>query len=316
MRRSARVIKLAAICAIVLPGLGACAWWLNRDPLEVIRRPPGDVHIAHDSLYDAITTSGEERRFRDLVLDTEDIGTIRLTTSMPREDTSAPLPVVFILAGLRTGRESLAVVPTHGASILVGFEYPYDPAQWERGRPLPEALRIRRAILDVPSQVVTAARFLRAMPSVDPTRTALLGYSFGALFVPATQRLAMAEEVPFDALTLAYGGVDLRALIAANLRVEPHWLRGVLAHVAATALRAVEPERHLPELDGSFLVIRGARDDRIPAELSARLAALTPEPREVVTLDAGHMGPDAVEVTEQVVHISGEWLRRIGVIER
>ncbi|NIP81920.1 MAG: hypothetical protein GWM90_22970, partial [Gemmatimonadetes bacterium] len=70
-----------------------------------------------------------------------------------------------------------------------------------------------------------------------------------------------------------------------------------------------------PHLPGRFLVIRGTDDDQVPATLSARLAALTPEPKEVVTLDAGHMNPRNPELTQRVVRLSQDWLARQGILE-
>jgi pimeloyl-ACP methyl ester carboxylesterase len=77
----------------------------------------------------------------------------------------------------------------------------------------------------------------------------------------------------------------------------------------------MEPAHHLPHLNGRFLVVRGDQDTRIPAELSRGLAALTPEPKQVVTLEAGHMDPRDPELTANVVRISQDWLVRHGVIE-
>lgn len=312
--RRVRIILATAL----LPILALLAWWgwnRARDPLAVIGPEAAVVTVVHDSAYGVTTATGEARRYRDLVLRTEGGGDVRVTTSLPA-DPDRPLPLVLILAGLRTGRESLGVVPQHGNAILVGFEYPYDPADWKRGNPAREALRIRRAILRVPGQVVAAKRHLATSSAVDPSRSALLGYSFGALFVPATQRLAMAHDAAFDAVALAYAGVDLGALIHANLDIEPRWVGALLARTGAAAVHAMEPARHLPELRGRFLVIRGVHDTQIPAPLSARLAALTPEPKDVITLEAGHMGPDAPEVTEQVVRITQAWLEQVGIVAR
>jgi dienelactone hydrolase len=317
-RRTRITFGILLAAALVLPTVAVLAWWgwsRALDPLDVIPPPPAGVRVVGDSVYDVVTASGEPRRFRDIALATDQVDTIHVTVSLPVESTS-PLSLVFILAGLRTGRESLAVVPTHGNAVLVGFEYPYDPRDWEGGRPTREAVRIRRAILNVPAQVVAAFRYMKTWPEVDAGRSALLGYSFGALFVPPTQRLAMRHDVAFDALVLAYAGVDLGALIRTNMRIEPRWVRAVLSELAATAVHAMEPARHLPHLDGQFLVIRGTHDTRIPAALSERLAALTPEPKQNITLEAGHMGPDAPDVTEQVVRITQDWLERIDLVER
>jgi len=220
-----------------------------------------------------------------------------------------------VLGGLRTGRESLAFIDAHGPNVVVGFEYPYDQERLDRQSKLAQIPAIRRAILDVPSQVNLIADHLARDATVDGDRKALLGYSFGAMFVPATQRLASDRGMPFQALILAFAGTDIRVLLEANLRIRPAPLRRAIGWSAATAIHAMEPALHLPHLSGTFLVIRGDQDTRIPAELSHRLASLTPEPKQIVTLDTGHMHPRDPELTARVVRISQEWLVSQRVIE-
>lgn len=302
---------------VLLAGVGITWSYASQagDPLDALLREVVRFEVVGDSAYAASTTSGEARVFRDLTIDTDRAGTIRVTTSRPAEATEEPLPLVVILAGLRTGRESLGVVGAHGSNLLVGYEYPYNEETWYQRTRLAQIPVIRRAVLDVPWQVARVTELLRAEPDVDPDRASLLGYSFGAMFVPAVQRVAAARGRPFEATILAYGGVDIGALIDANLRIDPRPIRRSLARIAATLLHPVEPELHLPHMQGPTLVIRGLADEKIPTRLSDRLVELTPDPREVVTLDAGHMGPRDPELTKRVVGISQDWLTRIGAIE-
>jgi dipeptidyl aminopeptidase/acylaminoacyl peptidase len=174
---------------------------------------------------------------------------------------------------------------------------------------------IRRAILDVPAQVTLVADLLARDPAIDAERTALLGFSFGALFVPAIQRVASEDGRPFDAMIMAYGGADIAALLDANLRVRSGVLRRGLAATGATLVHAMEPGHHLPRIPGRFLLIRGDQDAQIPTALAVGLAELTPEPKEVVVLAAGHMGPRDPALTARVVAISQDWLVREGVID-
>lgn len=316
--RGLRTFAVTALGMVVLAALVLSIWTMverGRDPLGVIHRPAGDVWVVVDSSYPATTAAGEPRIFRDLVLETARAGTIRVTASRPALDSGGPIPLIVVLAGLRTGRESLGFVEEHGPNLLVGYEYPYSQETFYQGTRAAQIPAIRRAVLRVPSQVSVVSDMLARDSRVDRERTALLGFSFGALFVPAVQRVAAEEGRPFHAVVLAFGGADIGGLLDANLRIRSRVLRHRLAATGATLLHAMEPGHHLPHLPGRFLLIRGDRDAQIPSALAEAMARLTPDPKEVVVLTAGHMGPRDPELTARVVAISQEWLIRHGVID-
>lgn len=316
--RGFRRFVVAAVGTLLLVVLTAWVWASReraRDPLMAIHRPPAEFRLIVDSVYEAVTAAGEVRIFRDLVIDADAAGTIRLTTSRPALDPDRPMPLVVVLAGLRTGRESLGFLDEHGPNLLVGYEYPYDQETFGTGAKLAQLPAIRRAVLQVPSQIALAADVVAHSEMVDLERTALLGFSLGALFVPAVQRVAAEEGRPFHAMILAYGGADIEALMDANLRIRSRALRQGIAATGATLVHAMEPGHHLPHIPGRFLLIHGDRDTQIPRILAETMTALTPEPKEVVVLGGGHMGPRDPEVTARVVEISRDWLLRNGVID-
>jgi pimeloyl-ACP methyl ester carboxylesterase len=305
------------LISLSLPVLLVGAWSAGqraRDPLEALRREELDWRVLRDSSYEGVTGGGERRVFRDLAVATGPAGTIRVTTSRPAEAVPHPLPLVFILAGLRTGRDALAVVDVHGPNLLVGYEYPYSQETWYESAKLDQLPAIRKAVLDVPAQVVRMAAWLAMDRSVDRARTSLLGYSFGAMFVPAVQRLAEAQGTPFHGLVLAYGGADIQSLLDHNINLRYRSLRRLLAWLGATVLHPMEAEHHLPHVSGRFLLIRGELDQKIPLLLSTRLADLTPEPKKIVSLPESHLGPSNPELTARVVRISLAWLIEEGLI--
>jgi pimeloyl-ACP methyl ester carboxylesterase len=315
---AARAFLMLGLGAVLFLTLAGSAWAAReraQDPLAAIHRAPGEVRVVTDSSYAGETAGGEARTFRDLVLETAGAGTIRVTTSRPAVGPEGPMPLVMVLAGLRTGRESLAYLDEHGPNMLVGYEYPYNQEVFYQRSRVSQVPAIRRAILDVPAQVTLVADLLVRDPAIDAGRTALLGFSFGALFVPAIQRVASEDGRPFDAMIMAYGGTDIAALLDANLRVRSGVLRRGLAATGATLVHAMEPGHHLPRIPGRFLLIRGDQDAQIPTALAVGLAELTPEPKEVVVLAAGHMGPRDPALTARVVAISQDWLVREGVID-
>lgn len=310
----------AALAAAVLAALTAAAVWLGyqrlRDPVAALDHALGEVRVVRDSTYRDTTGAGERRVYRDLTLATAAAGSVRITTSRPDRALEGELPLAFVLGGLRTGRKSLDVIPRHGDNLLVGYEYPHDGGAGSRSPGPADLPALRRAILRVPAQVRAVLSHLRDHGPADADRTCLLGYSLGALFVPAAQRLAAAHGTPFRAVVIGYGGVDLDRLVAANLRFEPALARQAVGWLVGTAVRPLEPALHLPHLTGDFLLLRGSEDTRIPEASVRRLIRLTPEPKEVVRVEGGHMGPGREEVNERVVRRSQGWLARRGHIVR
>lgn len=309
-------IGLAAACLLLAVAAGG---WLAvqflRDPVSALDRSSGELRVAADSAHTTVTAAGERRRYRDLALVDAGGDTVRITMSRPAAPDARALPLAFILGGLRTGREALDFVPRHGPNLLVAYEYP-GAGGARRGIDGPgDVLAARSAVLDVPAQVVAALAWLRRDAAVDAGRTSLLGYSLGALSAPAVQRLAAERGTPFGAVVLAYGGTDLARLMAANLDLEPPPLREAASWLAAAALRPMEPALHLPHLSGDILVLQATGDERIPEASLRRYAELVPEPKEVVWLEGGHMGPGREEINERVVRRSQEWLVRRGHVD-
>lgn len=310
VRRLSRIVVGVVAAAAVAVALVFTGWVVgerSRDPLEAVDLDPGAIRVVRDTARPATTAAGERRIYRELRFESTGLGAVEITVSRPT-DADGPYPLLVLLAGFRTGGESLRHVPAHGPNLVVGYEYPYTPERWARRSGPLEVPALREAILRVPGQVALVRRLVSDLEDVDGRRTSLLGYSFGALFTPAALRVARRRGVPFRGGILAYAGTDIRRLLEANLDVDPGLLRRAVAGIAAAAIRPLEPALHLPHLEGRFLAIRGARDERIPRESSERLADLLPEPKRIVRLEAGHMGPENPEVTRRVVELSREWL--------
>lgn len=306
-RRSLTVAAVALLVALLTAAAWA-AWQHLRDPVAALDHELGELRVVGDSTWRGATTAGEPRLYRDLALATARAGTVRITTSRPTSASSADLPLVLIVGGLRTGRDALDFVPIHGDNVVAAYEYPGGGDERFEGAGPTDVPAIRGAILRVPAQLRAAASHLRRSAGVDTARTSLLGYSLGALFVPAAQRLASEHGTAFGALVLAYGGADLARLIRANLDFGPALLRRAAAWTAGTAIRPLEPALHLPHLTGEILILHGSGDERIPRASVRRLIRLAPEPKRVVRLEGGHMGPGREDVNDRVVRRSRAWL--------
>lgn len=313
--RAARVGGGILGTALVLAVSVVAVWTLferHRDPLGALRARAVRVDAVEETSYPEVTAAGERRLFRDVVLSGTD--DVRFTVSLPANE-PGPFPVVLIVGGLEIGRQSLAYVSRHGNNALIGYEYPYSPEYWYEGAPLTEIPAIRRAVLAVPAQLAAILAWTRRQPWCDPLRMTALGYSFGALFMPAAYRVAEAEGIRLQKGILAYGGVDCELLLRRNLGFEAAWQRALVAWLAATAIRPVEPALHVPHLQQEMLLINGRHDTLIPVESFARLHALKPEPKEILLLEAGHMHPRKRDLTARLVEMSRAWLLEREIID-
>lgn len=276
---------------------------------------PGPLRAEVGSPRTVSLPGGERRVVRRVALETGNAGTASFTLSEPAGgDPPGPLPVVLILAGFRTGEEALRLVPEHGDALLAAYEYPYSAERWESEPKWSQVFAARRAILRVPAQVAAIRAWLRRSGRADGDRSALLGFSFGAVFAPAAQAAAADAGEPFRAVGLAYGGADIERMVRRSLDLGPSWLNAAAARAVSAAVSAIEPARHLPGLPGHFLLVHGRGDRRIPAASSELLTRLTPRPRRVVRLDSGHLHPSRGALLRRLGALSRAWLAEAGVL--
>lgn len=297
-------------------GTAALGVWLGgADDVGRLGRPLRPMAAAADSPRPVRLpgTAGERRVFRDVALETAGAGTVRFTLSEP-PGLEGPAPLVVVLAGFRTGREALELFAPHGEARIAAFEYPYSPDRWEREPAWSRIPAARSAALRVPAQVAALRAWLEDRGLVARDRTALLGFSFGAVFAPAVQRLAAERGAPYGAVGLAFGGAGVDRMVRRALDREPGWLAAAAGEAVAVATAPLEPARHLPRLPGTFMLVHGKRDPRIPPASADRLTRLTPDPKRVVRIDAGHLHPGKRELLARVAELFRGWLVHEGVL--
>ena len=84
------------------------------------------------------------------------LGPVGLTVSLPAPLPVRPLRILVVLGGANTGRKNLRQVPTAGANILVGYDWPL-PRKLPKGQDLARALPSPYPqLLEVPGQVAAA----------------------------------------------------------------------------------------------------------------------------------------------------------------
>jgi hypothetical protein len=303
------LLALLALC----PGLLVGWLLLDGDPDRLVAEPLPDVTSVSIVPY-AGAGCHDGRRCQDVILGPDAARPIRVALSLPADAGARPLPTAVLIGGLRTGREALAHVPDLGRNALVTYEYPLDRNEWRRGFLPARIAAARNAALAVPGQLAAVVRWARAQPWADRERVSLVGVSLGALVLPAAQRAAAAHGETVAASILAYGGTDLRAIVRANLAPDRPW-SGAAAWLAGLGLRALEPAAHLPHLPGEFLLINGRTDRRIPAASAAGLHRLTPEPKEVHLLSAGHFAADDPALLAEILALCRSWLVSRGALD-
>ena len=314
-------ISFSALGLLIFGALLAAGIWairLHGNPFLMLERDPASVTVVRDSSYTKTTLTGESRIYRDIQLDGDGVGPVRITLSLPAgalDSVSGTLPVVFVLGGLEIGRESLSYITRQGRNALVAYEYPYSSEYWYEGMPLTEIPVIQKAILSVPAQVAAAFRWVSGESWADRDRVVLLGYSFGAFFVPAAYRVVERSGVPLRCSVMAYGGDDLNLLLRTNMDLTPGWWRDLLAFAAATTLAPMEPARHVPHIEDDMLLLNGNEDPMIPKVSVETLRRLKPLPKTIVNLDAGHMHPNFPGLTARIVDESRRWLIEKGAVE-
>ena len=224
-------------------------------------------------------------------------------------DESVAVPVLVILAGLKTGHRTLDRLPPCGTNALVAYAYPYDRERWRSQSHLDRALVVRRMVRRLSGQVESLLAWLRRQRWCDPDRVTLCGGSLGAILLPMILRDLQSRGVSMERAVFAYGGAGRVSLAWLSLRHRSAVLAALAALLSLLCLRHIEPVRHLPHLRGEFLVISSPDDERVPERCAARFEALLPESKRVVHLAGEHLDTERPDLIAAVVDAATSWLR-------
>lgn len=299
-----------AAAALVVVVILLAIWWELRDPLADLPRG-----AANPDLIETVAHRAGGRLMEHVTLGDARLGPIGLAISLPDPLPERPLPVVMVLGGLGTGEHNIRAITEGGDNAIIGYDWPLPdrfPATINPAR----LLALRRQVLEIPGQVAVALRWIAAQPWSDRDRVTLVGFSLGAIAAPAIQRVAAREDLRIDWTVLAFGGAPLGALVEADQRIRPAWIRPVLAFAAALVLRPVDPAVHLPHLAGRFLTLDAAQDQIVGAGPSRRLEQLTPAPKQAIHLQGDHVGtgPDRAAQLAAAMAATCGWLVANGAV--
>ena len=205
----------------------------------------------------------------------------------PRRATR-PLPAVFILAGVETGRESLNLIDDRDDLLLVSMNYPRREELALSGLGLVLAPYVlRRMAFDSLEGGLLALDYLSRRTDVDQKRIILLGVSFGSPIIVALG----ARDPRADAVVLIYGGGDLGGLARTNLREKPWWLPGWIIGPAVRAfLGEFEPLAHVEKVAPRyFLMVSSRQDEMFPPSSALALYGRARDPKKLIWYDTGHL---------------------------
>jgi hypothetical protein len=298
-----------AAAALNLAGVAAVAlWWLwpsLGDPIDHLPGPAGLLKVTGIREW-----RWQGRLIYDLTIDTGAPGLSRLAVSLPDPLPTRPVPVVFVMAGLKTGLTAIGKFENPGNNVVAAFEYPIDREIDHGWGALLRLPVLRARALDVPGQAVGALNWLRGQDWADRARVTPVGFSLGAVYLPSVLRLdrrygdlAGSGEVR---AVVAYGGAGLATLVAQ--RGGSTSSSATLGWLVAKSLRPIEPAEHWAHLKGRFLLVGSTDlDAAVPPTAARLMEAMAPQPKTVLHLPGGHVGDDEMTTVRALVEVA-KWL--------
>ncbi len=199
-----------------------------------------------------------------------------------------PLPAVFILAGIETGRESLDLIDDRDDLLLLSMNYPGGTdLRLSGGGLLAAPFTLRRIASETLEGGVLALDYLSRRPDVDQDRIILLGVSFGSPIIISLS----AQDPRADAVVVVYGGGDLGQLARHNMTAKPWWIPGWFIPPAVRLfLGDFEPLDKIERLAPRYLLMVSSRqDEMVPMASAVALFERAREPKKLIWYDTGHM---------------------------
>lgn len=311
LRRIAKWFALA-LGAVVLLALLLLALRLpGGDPLAALPQGGGSA-IA--TLHQASREDG--RLIQRHTIEDSALGRIGLVVSLPDPLPDRPLPILVVIGGLGTGLRAIRHAPPVGDNVVVGYDWPLPrkvPGGIDLFWQVPE---LYDRLISAPGQIAAMVEWVADQPWADRERVSLLGFSMGALIVPAAQRVLESRGLRVGWTVLAYGGANIADILEQHPKIRPDWARPAVGWLAERFLRLLDPAEHLPHLSGRFLVIGGTDDGLIPKPSAQLMRDLTPEPKTILLLDGQHMGVGKAQtdLLRRIVQVTEEWLVDQGAV--
>ncbi len=198
--------------------------------------------------------------------------------------------------------------------VIFGLDYPWDgPVSLTWWQFLVRVLAVRKAMLLTPSAVMLGIDYLETRSDFDSSGVVLAGASFGAQLITVVGALDQRA----GPVLVIYGGGDYAAILSANLRDKPGWLREGLARAGAWLLEPIEPLNYADKVSPRpFIIINGLRDERVPRYCVDTLYSTAREPKQLIWLDEGHISSRDEELLGRVLQAAVQALADVTTADR
>ncbi len=248
-----------------------------------------------------------------LTLRNENAFTVDCGLLVPRRQ-AGRYPAIIVLGGKATGKDAVDFALDINDVILAAPDYGYTPKpEYTLPQLLWDVPEIRRALLDMVPAVMLLTDYLFTRPDVDTTKLVLVGYSFGAPFVPTIIRYDRRAVAAF----VVYGGGDLRSLIRHNVRrYRGAVVSEMVGWMGELLLRPLEPLRSVEYISPIPLVmINGTADEQIPRANAELLYRNAGEPKKIIWLESMHVHPRNPELTARIIRTIQQELLTMGILD-
>jgi hypothetical protein len=215
-------------------------------------------------------------------------------------DSSRKYPAIILLGGKATGKYAINYALGIDHIIILALDYPYEPREsytvWTIISDVPS---VRKALFDMVPSAILGVDYLFSRRDVDTTKLIILGYSFGAPFVP----VIVAHDRRAEVAAMVYGGGELTSLIRHNVaRYNSFWLSEFVGRLGGMLLHPLEPMKYADKISPThLLMINGENDEQIPRYNTELFFNAAKEPKKLIWLKSQHVRPDNVDLTRRII---------------
>jgi hypothetical protein len=266
----------------------------------------------HGSLSEIIDHVDSSHQKHWITLRNSDGFTVECGLLLPRS-TGKRYPAIILLGGKATGKYAVDYAMDIDNVIILALDYPYEPrASYNFWTIVQDIPAVRRALFDMVPASMLALDYLCRRSDVDTTKIILLGYSFGAPFVP----IISSTDKRIKVAAMVFGGGELHSLIRHNVgRFKGQILSEFVGSLSGLLLQPLEPMRFADKISPIPLVmINGLNDEQIPRYNTELFFNAAKEPKKLIWLESKHVNVNNPELTRRIISTLKEELKRLNIL--